>query len=136
MNGNPAPLVTGYFSKFGGLCTEQGDSELLPYEPSRSAHDSQGTETYALDQNLNQIIAADTTYVSNIIIPIGSSTSSHILRITTTQTGEGGSQVVYQRDVVFSDVENPSSMVTMTVAQVPGRRLQHGQCVCKEPGLY
>jgi len=119
VNGNQRPLITGYFSKFEVSVQNREALNSFLMNHLGLHMTVSGTETYALDQNLNQIIAADTTYVSNIVIPIGSSTNSHILRITTTQTGEGGSQVVYQRDAVFSDVQNPSNMVTMTVAQVP-----------------
>ncbi|MCC7202037.1 MAG: right-handed parallel beta-helix repeat-containing protein, partial [Nitrospirae bacterium] len=119
VNGNPRPLITGYFSKFEVSVQNREAVNSFPMNHLGLRLTVNGTETYSHEQDINQIIAANTTYVNNIIVPIGSSTDDHILRITTRQTGEAGSTVVYQRDVVFSGVQNPPAMITMTVDQVP-----------------
>jgi hypothetical protein len=118
-DGIPRPLVTRYFNNFEVTIANNEAAAALLLDELQVRMSVNGEQTFSRDLSLDQTVDAGASHVENIAVPLGAAIEDRLVKISVVQPDAGGSQAVYRRDVVFSDVVNSSSMVTMNIDQVP-----------------
>ena len=117
--GTPRPLITSYFNNLEIKVANNEPADALLLGHLQLGMSVEDTEMFSYAQSIDESVAAGVPHVENIAVPMDTSLEAHILTITVLQPEDNGSQAIYQRGIVFSDVTNPSTMATLNIDQVP-----------------
>jgi len=117
--GTPRPLITSYFNNLEITVANNEPADALLLGELELGMSVEGTDVFSYAQGIDESVAAGAAYVEDIALPMDTSLEAHILTIRALQPEDNGSQAIYQRDIVFSDVTNPSAMALMNIDQIP-----------------
>jgi parallel beta-helix repeat protein len=117
--GIPRPLITSYFNNLEITVANNAPAAALVLGELELEMSVAGADVFSYSRSIDESIAAGAAHVENMPFAMDTSLGAHILTIRALQPEDDGSQAIYQRDIVFSDLTNPAAKATMNIDQIP-----------------
>ncbi len=118
-DGADRSLVANSFNRFEISLANKDASAPVTVNQLTVKLNAGGEDTFDTTLDLNRTIGGGQTHIEKLPVPVGTSLEERVVKISAVQTDEAGSQVVYRKDLVVSDVTNPSYAVDLNLAEVP-----------------